>query len=213
MPYYRKRYQTKKTATKKGYVLKKDLNQAIARKVNRMAERNYHDISVVSTIDTTGIIWCASDVPVGTGDTQRIGDKFNPLSLEVCGRITADQLALSGSSVRMIVFKWKAQSNVDALNCGKILQNITVTTAPFEFYNHDNRAKFTVLCDKVYEVYGSGEAKTRLFKFKCPIKGKQMNYAGATLDHMNGVYIMFISDTTVSPPQVEFKSRLHYVDF
>lgn len=211
MPNYSKR-RIAKSAT---YVKKKDINKVIERKVKRMAEKKFHDTAVLTTVDTAGVINSVSDVAQGSTDSNRVGDKYRPLNVEIRGRVTAESsAALVGSVLRVIVFKWKAQSDIDVLLPAKILQQVSVTTAPFEPYNHDNRAKFQVLCDRTFEVFWDGGAdKTQIFKMKCPIKGQTLFYAASTTASMNGIYVMVVSDTTVGPPTIEYKARLSYIDF
>lgn len=131
--------------------------------------------------------------------------------MSIRGKIT---VGTASSTVRIIVFKWKAQSNVDVLTPGKILHaaNIGTGFAPMAHYEHDNKQKFTILSDRTHNLY-SGSSGNLSYHVEVKPTGKNYFYAGSTINQFSGIYVLEISDNApVGAPQSSWVARLEYID-
>lgn len=204
--------QNKQGNTKTEKVVKK----VVKEELNRELETKYHDttLGTATAIDYNGSVQAVTNAAQGVTDQTRIGDKLQPIGIDI--RMNA-YVGLSSCTIRTIIFRWKAQSTIDVLNVPNILLSTLVGTingvnSP---YNWDNRAKFDILYDKTMKLYsGSTGNQQTVIKIRKNLKHKKVNfYGGSATDCMNGLYIIFLSDTTlVNSPNISAISRLYYKD-
>lgn len=189
--------------------LTKTAKKQVVRIVRSQQETKFRDASIATSVSYNGVILPLSDIPVGTGDTERIGDKIKPVSIQLRGNVVASD---NTNMFRMVVFRWKPSFNADTPIPSEILQVVGSTSATNSPYNHDRRSQFTVVKDVVMNLDLIGFPQ-KLIKFSKKLTGSIKYNSGSTTDAMNGLYVLFISDSAAIPhPGFDTYFRISYKD-
>lgn len=190
--------------------------------VSKSLETKFHDVSnVVYPSDTLGSVIPLTDIPQSTttaSDSTRIGDMIQPTSIDM--RFVAAAGTLAGVTVatplRVILVQWHGQTGNDNVTLAKILGAISYTAAqnPLRPYNHDNRAKFRVLYDKLFELgYNSDSIHVRAKKILSKMRPVRY-YAGDAEDQMDGLYLVLQSSIDLAGvlPNFSYVIRTNFKD-
>lgn len=168
-----------------------------------------------------------SNLTRGTlGLNNYIGRTLTPVSVQIrysiVGTQTGGVIPLgpdSYNNCRIIVFQWFGESVPAPLD---VIMSTNSTQAPFSATQINNISKFRILHDKMITTYlntydGTNSTGTSQ-NGKCYIKRnrlEKMSYAtnvGSGLE-TGGLYILFVSDSVVTPnPTFNFYSRVTFID-
>lgn len=194
--------------------------KACVKIIKTAAEKKHNDVSISATAATAAgtLNTTLNTIIRGTSDyRERVGDQITPKSLQIRFRAYSQGAAIDRSNfVRLIVFQW--YDTVVTPVVADVLDNTTsvlsTENAPNAFYNWNNKLKFRVLYDKTLQVSSEGPSTAR--HTRMVTKGfRPIRYAGALATDLtsNGIYILYISDsTTVDHPFVNIHMRMNYVD-
>lgn len=175
--------------------------------VNRNVEWKRHDVSIVTSIDTTGAAQCLSFVPQGDTDITRDGDHLRATSLRVNTVLNANTTA--ATVVRIIYIQWAD----DTTNSPPTVAAVLETTSPFSTLSGDYASRMKVLSDEMYVLDGVSQ-KSISQRMKLQIPHKQIQFAGGTTQHTQGIWRIVLSDIAsgASPPTFQCYTRLNYSD-
>lgn len=181
--------------------------------INSNAEQKFlttESINTYTSIDATGSVTHLSAVPQGDTDLTRDGDSLTLISLQ----FKMAWLASGDTSnmCRCIIFQWYGNTTPVI---GNVLPGSGAVGAVLEPYVHDGRKMFSVLYDKtlfVNPVSIPGNMAVRNI-YKIP-KKKIFYFAGGTTTPINGIYMIFLSDSTaISHPSVVYSAKLNFYDY
>lgn len=191
--------------------------------IRSAAEKKFFDVQYISTgPQTTPYVASITDVPQGTTDLTRIGDKLHIHSIEIrmqmkVGMIAAPNVAGTNQLMgRVILFQWKDD---DTPTVGNILE----VADPMSPFDHDRKVKRKVLMDRTFTLSGQvGTANTNycyrdiivskkyLNLRRLPGEGVNVSFQGASTTGVNKIYILFIAD--YSTVFFEYYTRLNFTD-
>lgn len=201
----------------KSRIFQREQAKAAKKAVISMSEKKFHDHtfshSPATIWNNGGAITSLSDVPVGTSDSNRIGDRVrgHKLRLQMAMYVNT----ISSSTVRVIVFRWKLRYGTDAPTPGAIIKSafLSGVYAPMGAYDKDNSVSFQVLSDRKYSL-GSGSDSVHKVSQTIDLKDKPIQYhGGSTTDCNFGIYALFLPDTaTANSPTINAVSRFTYTD-
>lgn len=205
--FYRKRRFTKRAVATKAYVKKL---------VRKEAETKYWDLSTASqpysiALGATTIL-DLTEVPQGTTDVTRVGDKLTIRGLDIrMDAIIAD----TTNVIRCIIFQWYINTNITLSNPlgSQVLQDIT-TYPHLSNYHHDNNNQFHILYDTMIQLGAQGP-QARVWHVKPNLKWakKTVEFSGGGTNGANKLYMLLVSDSSaVSHPTVRIQSRLRFDD-
>lgn len=188
--------------TSRDYIAK--IAQAV---VNRNVEWKRHDVSAVTSIDSTGAATCLSLVPQGDTDITRDGDHLRATSLRVNTVVYANTTA--PTVVRIIYLQWAD----DSTNSPPTVAAVLETTSPYSVLSGDYAARMKLLSDEMYVLDGVSN-KSMCTRKKLVIPNQQIQFAGGTTQHTQGIWRIVLSDIAsgASPPSFQCYTRLNYSD-
>lgn len=172
-----------------------------------------------------GVFYPITDIVVGPGDSQRIGDSVmlaGRIDLKVNFQLAAGALADNTNLVRVFLFQWHPNSVPTANNL--FLPGASGAVDIYSLYSHDNRQLFNVFFDKTFKLVGNAltantpnttDTLTDIMTFKIPLSklAKKVQFVGGGLGGTNKIYMGFISDSGVPPhPAHSFSLKLVYRD-
>jgi len=201
----------KKPLSKPQYVaVKKLIDQADAKKT----EKHYVDISSGgASISYSGTLIDLTVVAQGSTDSTRIGDSINLKSVQMKWTWS---LGTTPNTVRLIVFQWFGDANVDAPEASEILQGSFVggVGAPHAPYTKDSVGfKCQVVFDEVqlldtYRPSQLGSFMITADKFR----HKKIQYnGGGTTAVANSIWVLFISDDAAPTyPSIVYVQRTRF---
>lgn len=177
----------------------------IAKLIN--VETKYHDVSATgTTIDFNGTAVILNSPPNGTYDSQCIGDSIKCQRLILNGKVLANT---SSADVRIMIIEDKAND----LALTEIVTQVGNSLAPFGQKLWDNRFKFRVLYDELFDCVVSSDSEKQCFQIKLDL-GHHTQFTGASTTIVNGAYklIMYSNRVTTNLPTIDYVSRLEYTD-
>ena len=189
----------------------------VARNAGRPQESKFYDSSDNTAVPQAGDIGpslCL--VTQGTGDSERLGRKIFPQSIGLKGSLTFAPAAgtVYGDNVRVILYI-DHQSNGALPAVTDILQAANYN----QWRNLDNSARFTILHDKVYNVFARvGATNTWVYPFnvwKRLPKGMVINFdasAGAVTDLTSANIGVLSIAQQAGLTTLDYVSRLRYTD-
>lgn len=207
MPYYaKKRMPRKNYRRKRKSLAAKAYN--LAKKAYKTQELKYNETSVTTAqVYENGYTYSLSQLSLGTGHDQRIGQVVTPTSLIV--KPNWASITTPTVSWRLIIFKWNSESPViGASSTSSILETATLNS----FKSVQNRFASQILYDKTF--YNDNNASTAYHPSQIKIKlNKMINYdtGGTANPNRNGIYFMILNDFAASAA-FNFESRLYYKD-
>lgn len=219
MPFstYAKSKSRKRTYRRKGPVKRSNVNARVAGleksvrklaiKEAKMKETKFLDAAANgTTVTTTATVNGIFTLPVGTGDSQRVGNRVWMKSFFL--RLAVTPNATAGLNfLRFIVFKDR-QCNGSAPAASDLLTSSTNYLSPLLM---DNNMRFKILFDRIYTVDSdaTGAQVDKVYrKLKFPVEFQDTTSAAIS----NGLFILMISDQATNGPTVSYQSRLKYTD-
>jgi hypothetical protein len=189
--------------------------------VERDVEEKYLVTAGAGSITSTTAISSLADIPQGIADTQRVGDTVTLHDLELKFNVAkvATNTALE-NYVRVAVIQWHPTSALVAPTASALfLLDPSLATISFRsFWTHDYKPNFTVLFDQVVKLAGPGSATTgnsstcHFTDVMIPIPRKIIQFAAATVDGSNKLYLVTISSEGANAPTLTSAAQLHYRD-
>ena len=190
--------------------------QDLYRVLNRISEKKYKDVITSYTVcDYNGLIYDLTPVAQGTADTERIGDSYLPVDIEIRGQVHG---ADNSNCMRIILFRWNQDSNAtgDPVPSNILQSTFTGTDmAPYAPYYHDKTPNFWIIADERIELMGStsSSAYVKNFEIKRHLQTKPVSVTASGVNGTYKLYLLVISDSgTVSHPSVTFGSRVFFRD-
>ena len=196
-----------------------DAGAAALRLAKRLAkviniEAKWYDYSSSYTPTSSGTIDCLSNVPIGTGPSQRVGDSARLQSVEINWTAAINSSETINTVVRCIVFKDHANGGATP-SVNDVLETSGASPAMLSMPDYVNtRERFTILCDDLYQLSKNGtEAIVRRFQASPKNHLRWRASAGAITDIAEGhLFVLFISDEATNTPTVRLYSRVVYTD-
>lgn len=175
--------------------------------VNRNVEWKYHDITASTTIDNAGAVACLSLVPQGDTDTTRDGDHLRATSLRV--NYVLESNTSTPGICRIIFFQWAD----DTTNSPPTVAAVMEATTPYSVVSHDYASRMKILSDEMH-VVDNTSSKSIPQRMKLQIPHQQIQFAGGTTQHTQGIWFLVLSDITPqgSPPTFKYFARLNFSD-
>jgi len=174
--------KSKKVVATKSYV---------RRALRKNLEVKYRSLEYSSTADTTGTFIDISVVSPGTAVDNRIGDRYKPVSMKFN---FATQLADLTNRMRMIIFQWHPNDNIDIPQVSELL----ITTAGYETQapiNPNFKSQFTILRDQIITL----DAAHVLRDYKFIVRPRRhVEFNNASNTGRNHIYLFLISDSAVA---------------
>lgn len=196
-------------------VRKKQVKKTVNQVLDRRSETKFYTYNVYNQagIDYNGTMSNALCTPAqGDAYNERIGDRIEPQSLRLrLGFISAG----TTNMIRLIVFRWKVDNNMDAPSPADLLVSGYVGTAmaPIAPILQTQTAKdnFTILMDKT--VFLSETTRETFYLDKTiKLRGRIGFNAGATTGNGH-LYCLAISDDgAVSYPTANLTTEIKYKD-
>lgn len=213
--------------------------KALVSAVGRVAEKKYRDAffttldSFVTPINSDGRIFDITNIPQGTLDTSRVGDKVTVNSIEMKVYLWADPVATPknpNQAYRFVLFKWYDDTTPIV---GDILQslvggNYAGIVAPFD---HDKKIKRKILADFTITMFRDIAANTSIrASWSSPcyemrfvnLKNKNMRvrqiaYQTGLTTGVGKFYVLAISTTdpgndAFDPAHYSLMCRVNYID-
>lgn len=192
------------------------IRSQVKKVLNKRVEKKYHLQSEtgISPIYGTPILTSLSDISQGDTDTTRDGDSAYLRTVRVQGELAVDATTPTAAIVRVIVFKWLADSSQDAPAVSSILSSAytssaRVVSAP---YHHDMRRKFRVLFDKNYSLVPSTTSALRKFDTGYIKLLTKVSYIAAGTHGANKIYILMTSSINSNGPDCNYVAKLTFND-
>lgn len=150
---------------------------------------------------------------VGTADTQRIGDRITPMSINYLLRITSASSDVY-NMVRLIIIQAHETNFVVATDITTILSTVSATYAPESQFNHDNRKKYTVLYDQLRQISSSVGPSSTIFRGTIRRKMRPIQFIASGVTTVSGgLYMIAISDSQATiHPDITGTVRVEYTD-
>ena len=188
------------------------VQRIVKRELNRRVEWKHFVISDnARSITNTATIFSLTDVPQGSTDITRIGDKLNATTLDFRWSI---QSAASGNTVqrcRLLVFQWNNDTDPTQTDIILVVAGLE-TKAP---YNTDRSAMYKIMYDKtvtVGEPATGWQLSTGLFRRKIKIPNKNVTYQAGSTTGQNKIWFLAISESSSNSPVLDLVSRLNFSD-
>ncbi len=183
-------------------------------KVKRIidAELKFEDtfLASLSMPATVGRIVHLSNVAIGTGESERIGNWIKPVTLYGVLSVQADETNLEPfQPFRIAIVQWRENQNVDSITLPKLVQG---AATPFQGYNVESKGAFKILWTWVGHVIGEQNnpqyIKNRRFYLK-PRTKVLFDDADFRKYHL---FLVGFSDNAAMAPTVYGNVRLRYTD-
>lgn len=192
----------------KQLVTKEQVRNMIQSMVKTDEEQKYCSFSLVPTaVDYNGSISDITAIDQGTTDSTRIGDTVRLESFDfhiwaVVGAVNA--------LCRVITFQW-ANDSIPTVGDVLISTGGSAVT-PMSTYNRDDSIKRRILTDDMFSLnplYQQNYVR-KYENLKLPLK--EVQFSGATTDGYNKVWVLLISSTSSSNPNLGYYTKLKYTD-
>lgn len=172
-----------------------------------------HNVQATAeALPTTGIITQLTNIAQGDTKSTRDGDQVKLTQIYVNG-IIQKHASATATSVRILLVMDK-QTNGAIYTLADLLEDTSASDNIVSANNLDNKFRFKVLYDKVFNVSNSGESrrKYKIFK-KLPIKIRYDGNAGDITDITSwSLSLVAIADEATNTPGHTFFARLRFVD-
>lgn len=211
-----------------GQALKRIGRYKLRQAIKSVAEKKWYD-NVVNLsaagnlLSNVGFMFSLTDMPQGSGQSNRVGDKATGSSLEIRLTLTSPTAGTTVANIvfRLIIFVWK-DDTVPTL--ADILEGIGATP-PDSPFNHDYAIKRKVLYDSCTAHYIDPVTKScqnpiRFKKIILPLNKLKrglniVNFQAGTTIAVNHIYALMVSDTPNTANQtwtLEASFRYNYID-
>ncbi len=203
-----------KTAMTTVNVAHKALSTALMVKKLLNVEFKNHDVtfSTATVADGVGSITALTNIAQGDTTLLRDGSSMKVVSVQ-CKLLLKINASASSSDLRMMIVL-DSQTNQAIYTTADLLQSVVNIISVVSPLNLDNKFRFRVLYDKIYNV-DTGTSSTRLLKFykKLDLKIRYDNAAAAiTSLTSNSLSVVFISNEPTNEPTVTGIFRVRFID-
>lgn len=200
---------------RKELLTRQDVKKIVEKETRKQMERKWVEYSFSGTVDNASTVGCVSIIPVGTSNTQRIGDSVEATSMQIYYDVN---VADSYNLVRMVVFQWRSDSTpvyTDILD-----RHGNTAIRPLDFYNQDNKQLYTIIYDKIIQVddYNPNKLYKKNVDLTKVLSRKNMTIDFDTTDiggtnPLTGFWVLFVSDSgAITHPGAKASIRVYYRD-
>lgn len=209
--------------TKKGAPIRTIVRQETKRVLRRELEVKQYDGAIAQTsADYSGTGWpqsltasplAGTVITQGTGNTQYIGGKINPVLMQV--DLVWETQSTSYNSVRTVIVQVRGST---APTAAQLLASVGNIRTPLSPYDINQRSRYTVLYDKRMTINnnnGTGQSARQL-NIRIPKRKLRPitfnNASGGNED--GGLFIYLYGDEpgASTPPNALYYSRLYFHD-
>lgn len=218
----RKKYVKKRNYSRPGYsscgkMLASDARQAlaIAKSVKRLlnVEIKNHDVQLTgSAITDSATITPLSNLVRGDTTGTRDGSQIKMVGLTL--NFTLQQHGSAGATFVRIMIVLDKQTNQLLYNIGDLLQDGTIADNIVSPRNLDNKKRFAVWYDRVFQLNAGGVRTASIKKyFKKEVMFRYDENVGDITDlTQNSLSIVMVATEATNDPNIVLFSRLRYVD-
>jgi hypothetical protein len=213
---------------------KQEVHVLVNRTLKKTIERKFGPpqgnlVSMSSTFQVGTII----NIPQGTTDYNRIGDKIHLTSLKIQYQIDRNVLnAVYDEYFRVIIFQWNLSSGLSDPASGTIARDVMFLNDPYatainyrSWYGPDlstsGAKNFTILYDRTHKAVGLGTAtspnSTNGIMVKRNVSLAQARKtvefaAGSATSATNSLYWLFVGTTVTNPSSLIYTSQVWFND-
>lgn len=190
--------------------VKRIAGKVVSRRLRNEQELKFHVVPGLSLgVDTTGTVTDLTNIPQGTTDEYRIGDKVYLRSLRLNYQIKA---ADSVNYMRVAVFQWTDNTTADPTPTD-LLQNVATYPIISPWYHDRIQAGvIKVLYDKVHYLDSDDSEAIAFVKINRGLR-RHVQYVGGGPQGVNKLYLFTISDSgVVSHPTITYYTKLQFTD-
>lgn len=186
----------------------------VKQQIHKQIETKYFSVPFATgQVTVTGTFGSLHNIPQGTTDVTRVGDKLNLRSIY----LSYDAIAgIQSCNLRVLVVQWKPiDSFYPITGPSDFFYNTNASAVTISPYVHDYQTSYTVIYDRTHKLIINTESDSVIVKnkrLKIKWAKKQLNYLSATTDGAYKFYIMFVSNTTTDNPSVTWSARTYYDD-
>lgn len=184
--------------------------------VRRMAETKFHETSqLAQNVDYSGSLWDLTNMAQSATDTTRNGDQVTVKTLQMRASYT---FGTSPNEMRLIVFQWLVDDNVDAPIATDILSSVGSALATLAPFQHDNASNYRVLYDTgplSTDTYNTHKVFRKIYLplYKMKKCVKKVKFDGGSTYGTNHLYLLAISnDGAATYPTLNFWAKFNYID-
>lgn len=223
---YRRRFVPRQEAgVMKTGTLTPEQRQAVRRMIHATEEQKHYGAYQANVGFSYGGSEYVQDVTIvgqGSGAAQRTGEEVTWDKLELRVAFT---VADTYNHVRILVFQWFADTQVDVPTAAKVLDLSAVASTAYSYqapYNVTTPPKFKILYDSEFMLAGAGTAadpiqeatsKSRHIVIPGNRGRKTITFNGALTNGMNHLYVMALSDSVVvNHPLLSYGGHFTYTD-
>lgn len=190
-------------------------NRKVCSKIESKTADNNNTAFSIDYNGSSSIFSLTNLLTRGTGENQFVGDAISPTRLRLKWAVQAKD---STNLIRVIITQNIAGGGTPTV--GTLLEAAGTVNTPLSPYNNDYKGTYKVLFDEFYATCGdassgytstshiSGDITIPIYKLR-----KIMFLTGSTTVSVGGLYVIFVSDSSVvTPPIGQYYSRLYYRD-
>lgn len=196
-------------------VASKALSMAKMLKAVINVEKKFINVTATSfSITSTPFVGWLCPIAQGNDENQRNGNSIKAVSNSQKYTIQLNTAATTGCTVRVILFMDKVSNGTIPLAAD--LLDITTGISPvLAHYNRDNAgSRFIVLADKRYNM--EKQSKDHITSSVYNKLSHHVKFDGATAVPASmttgHLFVLFVSDQTALPPQLEYSNYFNYID-
>jgi len=201
-------------------ITSREISRMIKSEIRGQQEVKFYDTAqTLASVTTAWTIFQPLSNPVqGDTDSQRDGDRLQPTSITLHYQFISCQIA---SQVRVIVFRWKPNNGALAPTVAQLILTAASQQSPLGYYNRDNRDEYSILHDVNHTlgIYIMAAGSTTVCAPPVQVVNRivlerhpAIQFSGGTTAGTNHIYVMVCSDTSVTPPQFGYVSRMLFTD-
>jgi len=184
----------------------------------RRAELKYFDVlSLANNIGAGATIFSVDPVPVGAGQSQRVGDFISTKRIVLNYSLYCVNSDIV-TSIRIILFRWRVSTAISAPVLNQILESPSSANV-LSHFNFEFQDNYDVLWDHQFRASGIPTAPTDKSNFGqtglvLPVgRFCDQEFSIGTTTGTNQLFFLAISDSSLTPfPIWNFSVRTYYED-
>lgn len=186
----------------------RQVSQIVRSIIGTRTEKKYFISFVNTTILNTGTVLAMSQIPQGTTDITRVGDRITLKRVDViCNIVAAD----ATNFMRLMLVKYHPQSDPTSPPSINVFLNSVAGQGPASPPNHDTRLDYTVLDDRMIALTLSGMG-CATFSFSKSLNFP-LQFSGGSTTASNHLYLVAVSDSAaVSHPSLVYALKNWFTD-
>lgn len=211
----------------KGRKLNKRQKRQVKRLIGVQKEYKFfvYNLPNNSTTSSTPGITSISNIPQGTTDNTRDGDRLTLAKyIEIRMQFTNSK-GTGGdwyNTYRFILFQWKGSNT--PISSDILLVGPSGSIDVHSSYDEDQALQYHIIKDICFNTVGPTDTVSgsfpqsnhvRNFVFKIPVKriNKKIQFVGGTTTGSNKLYYLLVTDSTAAPhPTYWFNSKIYFTD-